>query len=148
MIREGQTFWLDINIKNGVGVYAVPINLVYPTASLEVVKLANGKPEVVVGNFLGSNYSLVANFENDLPGKLVIGYSLVGNEPTKDGNGLLCSVKMKRIKNEETAVIFSANSKVLNENIQPVTSEFQDFVLEVSQDQKQNVIYITVRNIL
>ncbi len=152
MIRQGETFWLDIFIKNGIGVYAIPINLVYPTANLEVVKLANGKPDVAVGNFLGGNYSLVANFENDMPGKLVIGYSLIGNEPIKDGDGLLCSVKMKRLITDETALIFTANSKVLGRdsagNLIPVSSKFQDFILEVAPDQEQNVVYIMVRNIL
>lgn len=143
MITIGDLFWMDINIRGGKNVYAIPINLVYPADAIEVQLNGAGKPDVVAGEFLGTQSALIANFEQDQAGRLVIGYSKQGVQPESSGDGLLCSVRCKALT-DGTFPIQLGTTKILNGALQPMNRILENFSLDVIAGDV-NVIYITIR---
>lgn len=146
-VAKGDVFWLDLNIRNGQSVYAVPIAFGYPADRLEVQVGVDGQPVTAIGGFLGAASSLVVRFANNQPGRLVIGYTKQGDEPESAGDGLLCSIRFKALAEGSLALPFDGGTKVLNKMLQPVECTKVDATLEITaaMPAEVNVIFMTVR---
>ena len=85
-------FVLDVRASQVTDLYGVSFNLEFPSARLRFIP--GGTTE---GSFLSANGSTDLIVEEDSPGVLVVGLSLLGNVGGRDGSGTLLSLAFEPV---------------------------------------------------
>lgn len=149
-IKVGDNFLIHVNIKKAKNVFGFVTSLNFPVDALEINQ-NTGQPDVVMGKFLGDKATILANLSLNTTnnvGTLIIGYSLKGATPEKNGGGLMFSIRVRAVKEGEHQLVWSANSTVQDSNLVNQPSNFEDFLLKVEKDVPDtNIVSITIERI-
>jgi hypothetical protein len=85
-------FKLDVKASQVTDLYGVSFNLEYPDARLRFLPGSTSE-----GTFLSSNGSTDLIVEEDSPGLIVVGLSLLGDVEGRDGSGTLLSLEFETL---------------------------------------------------
>jgi hypothetical protein len=85
-------FKLDVKASQVTDLYGVSFNLEYPEARLRFLPGSTSQ-----GSFLSSNGSTDLIVEEDSPGLVVVGLSLLGDVEGRDGSGTLLSLEFEPV---------------------------------------------------
>jgi len=148
-IKVGDNFLIQVNIRKAKKVYGCTTWLNFPADAIEILQ-QNGKPDVTKGDFLGDKAEILTdlslNTANNI-GTLLVGYSLKGNEPEKNGKGRMFSIRAQALKDGEHKIVWSANSAVQDSKLVNQPSNFEDFLLDIERDIPDvNIVSITIEN--
>lgn len=95
-------FTINILVKDINDLYGTAFTLTFDPSMLLFLDAAEG-------GFLksgGYSTSFMASPEQNYPGRLIIGYTRLGNAPGVSGSGLICTITFKVIREGETALRF------------------------------------------
>ncbi len=147
-IKVGDEFFIHVLIKNAQNVFGVAVSLNYP---LDVISISTneGSPVITKGGFLGEESQVLPGLslnQGNNTGTLLIGYSLnSGGVPEKSGEGRMFTIKAKALKAGSHKLSWSTNSVVQNSESKNQPARFDDFELNVENNEGQiNIVYIEI----
>ncbi len=95
-------FTLSIHVNDIQDLYGTAFTISWDPTLLLFLDAAEG-------SFLsngGYQTSFLASLEENYPGRLIVGYTRLGQEPGANGSGLICTLSFKALREGESSVIF------------------------------------------
>lgn len=93
-------FFINVYVKDITNLYGTAFTLVFDPSLMLLID-ANQGPFLSNGNT-----SFMANLEENHPGRLIIGYTRLGDAPGANGSGLICSIMFKALREGEGNISF------------------------------------------